>query len=310
VNHVEFISWTWPVNGVTYPETAEVSYSQTFSTSADVVNDVVRLVQSGGEWRWFFGRSQQFVDEQISLYGSSESSIGEADFSAGITPVVDAGLSSKVVQEQSGVQMLGDPQWWVVPFAEGYGGPANGYLYFGVLVRNTTDAMVSVGVSFRSYSSDGTPFPGCSAPVFGEGAGVTTTIAPRETAWITCQRSIVPSTLQGLQLTARMWDIAPLQESPLVVVASDQRISAIGNSSSPMQTAYNGTALIRTMDNHDQTAVLLFRFYDDNGIQLGTCDTQTFTVEPEVAQRVSFSFPVFVDASSPQPVELRVEGQV
>lgn len=68
VTGVNFVSWTWPVTGQTYPYTAEVSFTQPFANGT-VVEDVVRLVQDGnGEWRWFFGRSRAFVDEQIAKY--------------------------------------------------------------------------------------------------------------------------------------------------------------------------------------------------------------------------------------------------
>jgi len=71
VTGVEFVSWTWPVTGVTYPNTAEVSFIQPVWTDGmySEVVEVVRLVQGpGGEWHWFFGRSQEFVEDQIEKY--------------------------------------------------------------------------------------------------------------------------------------------------------------------------------------------------------------------------------------------------
>ncbi len=68
VTGVRFVSWTWPVTGETYPYTAEVSFEQPFADGS-VVQDVVRLVQDGnGEWRWFFGRDRNFVEEQIGRF--------------------------------------------------------------------------------------------------------------------------------------------------------------------------------------------------------------------------------------------------
>lgn len=65
---VRFVSWTWQVTGQTYPYTAEVSFTQPFRNGS-VVEDVVRLVEDrNGEWRWFFGRSREFVDDQIAKY--------------------------------------------------------------------------------------------------------------------------------------------------------------------------------------------------------------------------------------------------
>lgn len=64
---VEFVSWTWDVTGVTYPYTAQVSFSQQFNDG--IRNDVVRLVQDqNGVWRWFFGRSREFVEQTIAYY--------------------------------------------------------------------------------------------------------------------------------------------------------------------------------------------------------------------------------------------------
>ena len=68
---VQFVTWTWAVTGVTYPNTAEVSFTQIFwdGGANTVVNDVVRLVQDrNGVWRWFFGRSREFVDIIIAQY--------------------------------------------------------------------------------------------------------------------------------------------------------------------------------------------------------------------------------------------------
>ena len=68
VTGVRFISWTWEVTGQTYPYTAEVSFVQPFADGS-AVEDVVRLVQDGnGQWRWFFGRSREFVNEQIARF--------------------------------------------------------------------------------------------------------------------------------------------------------------------------------------------------------------------------------------------------
>lgn len=76
ITNVQFVSWTWPVTGVTYPYTAEVSYTQVFWDGGvnTVENDVVRLVQDrNGVWRWFFGRSQEFVGSVIAQYAPTVS---------------------------------------------------------------------------------------------------------------------------------------------------------------------------------------------------------------------------------------------
>ncbi len=67
VTGVRYVSWVWEVTGVLYSNTAEVSFAQPFADGT-VLNDVVRLVEEAGEWRWFFGRSLEFVNEQIEIY--------------------------------------------------------------------------------------------------------------------------------------------------------------------------------------------------------------------------------------------------
>jgi len=70
VTGVEYVTWTWPVTGKTYANTAEVSFQQPFANGG-VVSEVVRLVESDGNWHWFFGRSPEFVNEQIAKYGQT-----------------------------------------------------------------------------------------------------------------------------------------------------------------------------------------------------------------------------------------------
>ena len=65
---VAFVDWTWEVTGTTYPNTAEVSFSQPYADGT-VSQGVLRLVESGGEWRWFFGRDRAFVDAQNARFG-------------------------------------------------------------------------------------------------------------------------------------------------------------------------------------------------------------------------------------------------
>lgn len=71
VTGVHFVSWTWSVTGVTYSHTAGVFFVQPIRVNGEYteIEDVVRLVQDDtGEWRWFFGRSTEFVNEQIDKY--------------------------------------------------------------------------------------------------------------------------------------------------------------------------------------------------------------------------------------------------
>ena len=71
VTGVEPEPWTWGVTGVTYEDAVTVSFVQPY-TVGGVAEDVpgeVHLVPFDGEWGWFFGASQAFVDEQIALHG-------------------------------------------------------------------------------------------------------------------------------------------------------------------------------------------------------------------------------------------------
>jgi hypothetical protein len=215
--------------------------------------------------------------------------------------------ASAVDQETRAVRMTEEPSWWVVPFAPGWGNTEEGHLYFGALVENATAAIVHVGVSFRAYEADGTPFPGCNAPL-GEGPGVTTTIAPGETALVTCARTIVPRTLDGLQVTARLWDTKPLRSPPAAFEVMEADFAPVPEQSSPMETIYEASALVRAASNDDTDVALLFRFYDKQGIQTGTCESDSTTVEPEVEQRITCSSPLLQDTTSPQPIRVQAEA--
>jgi hypothetical protein len=216
---------------------------------------------------------------------------------------------SSIADESEGAEVgvVGEPSWWIVPFASGYGNTDEGQLYFGALVENPTNATIYVGASFRAYEADGTPFPGCHMPS-SEGPGVSTTIAPGETALLTCSRTIVPRTLDGLQVTARLWDIQPVAIPPLDIAVTEADFAPLPEQSTPMETTYNASALVHAAGNQDTDARLLFRFYDEQGVQVGTCESDAVTIEPEVEQRVGCSFPLRLDTVSPQPVDVRVEA--
>lgn len=64
---VTYKNWTWRVNSVTYPGTAEVSFRQEYGDGS-VEQDVVRLVQHDNTWKWFFGRDRAWVDQQIQRF--------------------------------------------------------------------------------------------------------------------------------------------------------------------------------------------------------------------------------------------------
>ncbi len=63
--------WTWQVTGQTYPEAAQVSFTQPYVDAAgqERINESqMYLVPFEGEWRWFFGNSRAFIAEAIGRF--------------------------------------------------------------------------------------------------------------------------------------------------------------------------------------------------------------------------------------------------
>lgn len=75
VTGVEFVSWTWPVTGETYRQTAAVSFVQPYWENGvrTEVTGVVHLVEADRAWRWFFGNDRAFVALQIADAGLTPS---------------------------------------------------------------------------------------------------------------------------------------------------------------------------------------------------------------------------------------------
>jgi hypothetical protein len=70
VDDVRFVNWTWPVTGQVYPNTAAITYHQSFANGS-TVTDTAHLVQlPEAAWRWFFVRDQAFLDAVITTYGN------------------------------------------------------------------------------------------------------------------------------------------------------------------------------------------------------------------------------------------------
>lgn len=78
---VRFVRWTWGVTGERYRNTAEIDFIQPFGSGNNVTytEETIRLVEEDGEWRWFFGRSREFVDEQIARFVDDDSATQESD---------------------------------------------------------------------------------------------------------------------------------------------------------------------------------------------------------------------------------------
>ena len=69
---VDLVSWTWGVTGETYDYAAAIAFEQPFvdeNGDEQTLEDTMYLVESNGEWRWFFGSSRDFVESAIATYG-------------------------------------------------------------------------------------------------------------------------------------------------------------------------------------------------------------------------------------------------
>jgi hypothetical protein len=77
----------------------------------------------------------------------------------------------------------------------------------------------------------------------------------------------------------------------------------------PLSTVYDATALVRATTARDVTAKITFRFYDADGVQVGTCRTDTVRIQPEVPRRVEcFTYWPTIDVQSPQPITVRADA--
>lgn len=220
---------------------------------------------------------------------------------SGFSPVLD-----ETRTDTSDVALVGKPDWWIVPRAPGWGNTDDGTLYFGALVSNPTERIVKVGVSWRAYEADGTPFSGCQLPG-GDGPGVTTTIAPGETAYLRCFRILVPNALQGLQVTSQLWIEDSFQTRPADFEIIESSLEILTDLSSPMDTTYDVNVLVSVPAESDVETTLIFRFYTADGIQVGTCESGRLVIEPDVNQRINCAFPLLLDSQGLQPTTVRAE---
>lgn len=208
--------------------------------------------------------------------------------------------------ESAVVGLVGEPLWWIVPFAPGWGNPEKARVYLGALVENPTITTVEVGVNFRAYEADGSPFPEFYA-LGSELPDASVSIAPNETAMIRLSLTNGPATLTGLQVTARLVDVTPLADSDASIDVLEVGFDSVEELSSPMETTYSPFAVVQSTGPGDVEGGFLFRFYDDQGIQVGTCESYTVAVEPDIGQRVECSTPLFLDTGSQEPVSVSVE---
>lgn len=90
---VEMVPWTWGVTGQQYPYAARVSFVQPYvdeSNQQQWLEDDMYLVNSGGEWRWFFGSTAAAVQGAIEEYGQVSTPITEGDWLQNVVDDLDA----------------------------------------------------------------------------------------------------------------------------------------------------------------------------------------------------------------------------
>lgn len=68
--------WTWGVTGTAYDDAVTVRFVQPYvvdGVAEDVVGEVHVVPYDNGQWGWFFGASEAFLQDQIALYGDDGS---------------------------------------------------------------------------------------------------------------------------------------------------------------------------------------------------------------------------------------------
>jgi uncharacterized protein len=93
ITGVEMVPWTWGVTGTKYPYAAKVSFIQPFvdeNNQQTWLEDDMYLVESGGEWRWFFGSSAETVQQAIDTYGQRSEPVTEGDLIQNVVDDLDA----------------------------------------------------------------------------------------------------------------------------------------------------------------------------------------------------------------------------
>jgi predicted metalloprotease len=93
ITGVEMVPWTWGVTGTKYPYAAKISFVQPIvdeNSQQTWLEDDMYLVQSGGEWRWFFGSSAEAVQQAIETYGQQSQPITEGDLIQNVVDDLDA----------------------------------------------------------------------------------------------------------------------------------------------------------------------------------------------------------------------------
>jgi len=196
--------------------------------------------------------------------------------------------------------LLGEPAWWIVPYAPGWGPASRGKLYFAQAVENISDRVIEIGVLFHAYTAQGVPIGTSSLPS-------TASIAPHEKARVILEApNEAAANIAGVQVTSqvslrRVWS-APSPEYEIV----ESGLPSGSVNPNPMETLYNPYALVRTNGNNPADMTLVFRLYDADKIQVAYCVSDNVRVEPGVSRRIACLGPV-VDAKT-GPVTMRVDA--
>lgn len=93
ITGVEMVPWIWGVTGTEYPYAAQISFIQPFvdeNNQQTWLEDAIYLVESGGEWRWFFGSSAEIVEQAIATYGQRTQPVTEGDLIQNVVNDLDA----------------------------------------------------------------------------------------------------------------------------------------------------------------------------------------------------------------------------
>lgn len=203
------------------------------------------------------------------------------------------------------VGLVGNAQSWIVPFAPGWGDTTTGRLMFGAQVRNATDTTVWIEAVFSATTAQGNPIQ-----CFGlTGPNIWESIAPGDTAVVTCAGPIVPRTTEGIRVLAQVWNTTSVSARSETFSATGVTFAPSPALSSPMDTTYEASALVHSIRSYRTDAMLLFRFYDTQGVQVGTCSSDWVTTSPDGPQQVSCSYPLHIDTTQAQPVRVEVESQ-
>lgn len=169
IREVRFVGWTWGVTGDTYPNTAEIDFVQPFGSGSNVtyVEETVRLVEESGEWRWFFGRSREFVNKQIERFAPDEASASAANAVGAedacdtivLPRITGAGLDPPTYASAFGCRWSPDGTWYMPVIGE-FVDPSEEFAFadFGIRLLTEVDVFSTADAltySVRYYRNEG-----------------------------------------------------------------------------------------------------------------------------------------------------------